>query len=69
VDGKNENARSFSLSACSSIFLQHAVAYVNQLKMPVARERLIIIIIIIIIIIQKRPRVGSATVRGRCGAG
>ena len=66
MDGKNENARGFPLSANSSIFLQHAVAYVNQLKMPVAREELIIIIIIII---QKRHGGGSATVRGRCGVG
>lgn len=43
MDGENENARGFPLSAYSCIFLQHAVLYVNQLKMPVARERLIII--------------------------
>jgi heme/copper-type cytochrome/quinol oxidase subunit 2 len=84
VDGKNENARGFPFSAYSTVFLQHAVAYVNQIKMPVAREGLIIIttttiiiiiiivviiIIIIIIIIQKRPEGGSATVRGECGVG
>jgi hypothetical protein len=43
------------------MLLQHAVAYVNQIKMPVAKEGLIII--------QKRPGGESATVRGRCGVG
>jgi len=73
---KNENAHGFPFSANSSIFLEHAVAYVNQLKMPVAREGLIlllllllllllIIIIIIVVIIQKRHGGGSETVRGR----
>jgi hypothetical protein len=65
VDGKNAHARGFPLSAYSSIFLHHAVAYVKQIKMLVAREGLTIIIIII----QKRPGGGRATVRGRCGVG
>jgi hypothetical protein len=67
VVGKNENAHGFPFSANSSIFLEHAVAYVNQLKMPVAREGLILLLllIIIIIIIQKRHGGGSETVRGR----
>ena len=61
VDGKNENARGFPLSAYGSVFLQHAVACVNQLKIPVAREGLIII--------QKLPGGRGVTVRGRCGVG
>jgi hypothetical protein len=62
VDGKNEHAHGFQLSAYSSIFLHYAVAYVKQIKMFVAMEGLIIII-------QKRPGGGSATVRGEMRSG